>query len=341
MFQAARMMFIYVETPLHAGSGRSLGTVDLPIQRERATDYPMVQASGIKGSLRAETYTKDPKFQERFRKLKAQYENDIPPEKRNDAEAKEKAEKDARRQAARETGLEAIFGPEAGTNASEHAGALAVGDARLLLFPVRSLAGVFAWVTSPDALARFMRDAKMTGLDLKWESTAPQKDEAWVNGNDLVIDPKDPHVVLEEFSFIARQKDLVGTIGKWLADHALRGTDEYHHWRQVLPAKLCILPEDAFRDFVLYATEVQTHIKLDPEKKTVAQGALWTSESLPVDTLLYAPFMATQSREAGTPLQAEEVLQKIVDLNLDRIQLGGDETTGQGIVALRFDGGEK
>ena len=36
------MLFLYVETPLHAGSGRGLGTVDLPIQRERATGYPMI-----------------------------------------------------------------------------------------------------------------------------------------------------------------------------------------------------------------------------------------------------------------------------------------------------------
>mgnify|MGYP000669322062 CR=1 FL=1 len=37
MFQATNLLFIYVETPLHAGSGRGLGSVDLPIQRERIT----------------------------------------------------------------------------------------------------------------------------------------------------------------------------------------------------------------------------------------------------------------------------------------------------------------
>ena len=57
MFDATRLLFIYVDTPLHAGSGRGLGAIDLPIQRERTTQYPMIQASSLKGKLRA---TADP-----------------------------------------------------------------------------------------------------------------------------------------------------------------------------------------------------------------------------------------------------------------------------------------
>ncbi len=42
----------------------------------------------------------------------------------------------------------AVFGPDP-RHASEFAGALSVTDARLLLFPVRSVAGTWAWATSP------------------------------------------------------------------------------------------------------------------------------------------------------------------------------------------------
>jgi len=146
--------------------------------------------------------------------------------------------------------------------------------------------------------------------------------------------------VLEEFSFTPdkSQADTVQAIGTWLANNALPQTG-YDYWKQALPNKLCILPEDAFRDFVLYGTEVQTHIKLDPDKKTVQSGALWTTESLPVDTLLYAPLMATKSR-GGVSLSGQQVLEKVKGLGLVHTQLGGDETTGQGMVALRFsDGG--
>jgi len=310
MFQAKRMLFIYVETPLHVGGGRSLGAVDLPIQRERITGYPMVQASSLKGKLRA---LADPQGQDDGRVSRDEFL--------------------------------AIFGPEAGPGASEYAGALSVGDARLLLFPVRSLAGVFAWTTSRNALARFWREAETTGLKLGWElPPEPGKNQAWVSEG-TVLQAGDS-VVLEEFSFAPQPEPLVNTIGQWLAQQALPETKEYEYWRDALPQRLCILPEDAFRDFTLYATEVETHVKLDPSTKTVATGALWTSESLPADSLLYAPLLATRSRagkkgagdrwEPTVKLDGEEILKKIEELSLTRAQLGGDETTGQGMVALRL-----
>ncbi len=299
MFEAKSMLFIYVETPLHAGTGRGLGAVDLPIQRERTTGYPIVQASSLKGRLRAAS---DPNFNPQGGLTKAEHL--------------------------------AIFGPETGS-ASEYAGALSTGDARILLFPVRSLAGVFAWTTSVDALARFRREAQMVGLSVNWELPAePDRNTTLVSGDALIAGGS---VVLEEFSFTPdqRQANTIQMIGQWLARNALPQTG-YDYWKQALPQKLCILPEDAFRDFVLYGTEVQTHIKLDPDKKTVQSGALWTTESLPVDTLLYAPLMATKSRASGVNLSGQQVLQKVKSIGLVHTQLGGDETTGQGMVALRF-----
>ncbi len=305
MFEARSMLFIYVETPLHAGTGRGLGAVDLPIQRERTTGYPIIQASSLKGRLRAAS---DPNLNPQVGLTKAEHL--------------------------------AIFGPETG-NASDHAGALSIGDARILLFPVRSLAGVFAWTTSRDALARFLREAHMVGLSVDWELPAePDRNTILVSGDALIAGGS---VVLEEFSFTPdkSQANIIREIGQWLADNALPQTG-YDYWKQALPNKLCILPEDAFRDFVLYGTEVQTHIKLDPDKKTVQSGALWTTESLPVDTLLYAPLMATKSRAKNkeVDLSGQQVLAKVKGLGIVHTQLGGDETTGQGMVALRFsDGG--
>ncbi|MBF0106822.1 MAG: type III-B CRISPR module RAMP protein Cmr4 [Deltaproteobacteria bacterium] len=44
---------LYAISPIHAGSGMSTGAVDLPIQRERHTNWPVIQASGVKGAFRA------------------------------------------------------------------------------------------------------------------------------------------------------------------------------------------------------------------------------------------------------------------------------------------------
>ncbi len=40
------------ETPLHPGSGQSLGAIDLPVQREATTGYPVIPGSSLKGALR-------------------------------------------------------------------------------------------------------------------------------------------------------------------------------------------------------------------------------------------------------------------------------------------------
>jgi len=290
MFEATALLFTYVETPLHAGTARGLGAVDLPIQRERTTEYPMIQGSSLKGRLRAEVMARLPER------------------------------------------VQAIFGPPT-DSASEHAGALSVGDARILLFPVRSLAGVFAWATSVDALARFQREAAMADLRPDWQLPGAVTDAALVApASDLRVGGS---VVLEEFSFEAREHAAVGDLAAWLAANALPQTPEYAYWGEALLRKLCILPEDDFRDFLLYGTEVQTHVRLEPDSKTVATRALWTSESLPADSLLYAPLMATRARN-GSPLSGAEILQELASLGLQRTQLGGDETTGQGIVALRW-----
>jgi CRISPR-associated protein Cmr4 len=289
MFEAKTMLYVYVETPLHAGSGRALGNVDLPIQRERVTGYPIVQASSLKGRLRAAGKTKGmPHF-------------------------------------------EAVFGPDT-ENADKHAGALSPGDAKVLLFPVRSLKGVFAWTTSVEVLQRFRRDAAMVGIEPDWSTPEAPEEKALISSADLKASEK---VVLEEFTFTPKADQFVSQIGQWLAKNALPQTDEYGYWRQELPKRLVILPNDDFRDFVTFSTEVATRIKLDPETKTVDEGP-WSEEYLPTDTLLYAPLMATPPRTESELGSGQDVLEAVKNLRLTRVQLGGNETVGRGSVYLRI-----
>jgi CRISPR-associated protein Cmr4 len=307
MFEASSLLFIYVETPLHAGSGRGLGAIDLPVQRERVTGYPMVQGSGIKGKLRALTPDSPEKI--------------------------------------------AVFGPET-DEAHKHAGSLSVGDARLLLFPVRSLAGVFAWTTSHDALSRFARDATAAGTKLILKENgkevevslpaAPAKGTVLVTDNDSVT--AGGKVVLEEFAYTpakeAAIKSQITQLAKWLAKNALPTDGEFGPWRDRLQTNLVILPDDAFRDFTQLATEVVTRVKLkDDGSKTVVSGALWTEEALPVDTLLYAPLYATRPRGGGNHslVNGKDVINHAsTSLSNKRLQLGGNETVGRGLVSLRF-----
>ena len=300
MYEKTAMMFIYVETPLHAGSGRGLGAVDLPIQRERITGYPIIQASSVKGKLRAEVRAAN------------NWKDDSPE-------------------------IEMLFG-KAGDSGDNFAGAIALGDARILLFPVRSLAGVFAWTTCLHILQRFARDCALAGMTLPAldSLSSPSPGHALIGKSSAL--KAGSVVVLEEFSYQPVDHDEVGALGEWLAQHAL--PDNYKYWRSELPKKLIILPDDDFRDFALYATEVQTHVRLNPDTKTVQTGALWTTESLPTDTLLYAPLMAMKPRQQKDNQQAKDVnhVLETVKSALDgkHVQFGGDETTGQGWVVVKF-----
>jgi CRISPR-associated protein Cmr4 len=75
--------------------------------------------------------------------------------------------------------------------------------------------------------------------------------------------------------------------------------------------------------------------------KTVAEGALWTQEMLPSDTLLMSNVIVRSSRNEKSQRSAEDVIKWLHNsANIpSRIQIGGDETTGQGFVALRWSTG--
>jgi CRISPR-associated protein Cmr4 len=278
-------LFMYTESSLHAGTGSSVSVVDLPIQRERTTQYPMIQGSGVKGALRAQAnLSSDDAF--------------------------------------------VVFGPDT-NGASDHAGALSAGDARIVLFPVRSLAGVFAYTTSALALARMARE-----IGSSFPQVALEESDALITQqSDLKAGGR---VVLEEFSFNAKSSAEVTDVAKWLAENAFPADDSYAYWRSKVMSSLIVLPENAFRDFTVNATEIRTHVRLDPAKKTVAEGALWTTESLPSDVLMYSPVTFRGARKANDNRSASDLAALTQDSVGSRIQIGGDETTGQGIVALRW-----
>jgi len=297
MFEKAAMLFLYCETPVHAGTGTSLSIVDLPIQRERITRLPIVQASSLKGVLRAEV-----------ERLKGKQIAEI------------------------------LFGPET-QRASDYAGCISPHDARLLLFPIRSLVGVFAWATCPLVLERFKREMIAAKFQINWDVPKPDNDQqALVASDDTIV--ADGKVVLEEFAFEAKKKLEAEQIANWLKDHAFPQSDEYKPFCDWLPKRFVILPDDAFRDFTQLATEVIARIRLKPETKTVAEGALWTEEHLPSETLLYAPIfvskpLAPNANQLGLT-DSDAVLRELGGLQLDRLQIGGDETVGRGIVKVRF-----
>ena len=156
---------MYAVTPCHAGSGSALGVVDLPIQRERHTNWPMIQASGVKGAFRANF--------DRFK-------NDC-------ADTKQI-----------EQLTEKIFGTDKGGNDNGgFAGSSSFGDARILAYPMRSNIAPFVWITCPAVLKRFAKDlaiAEKETFDASKFVLSDSNSAVWLNGN---ISESD--ILLEDF----------------------------------------------------------------------------------------------------------------------------------------------
>jgi CRISPR-associated protein Cmr4 len=308
MITDTTMLYLYTETPLHAGVGSGLSSIDLPIQRERTTQYPMIQGSGIKGKLRATA--EEAKVEQAI--INILFGASIHEQKSDKSNPDEK----------------------------DYAGALIAGDARILLFPVRSLNGVFAYTTSCDILNRFKRDIERSkgSAALPWSMPENEDKVALVTtANDVASNNA---IVLEDFSFdvqtSAQVKQQVDTIADWIANNALPTLGTGYYWPDKVRSSLVILPNDDFRDFTLHATEVITRVRINRDSKTVESGALWTEEHLPTDTLMYVPMYATAARNNGRTMSANDVLKEAKKLEIHTLQLGGDETVGRGIVRTRW-----
>lgn len=210
------------------------------------------------------------------------------------------------------------------------AGQLLIGDVRLLLLPVRTLAGSFAWVTCHALLARFARDVRRTGVGLFDFSHSPAPGKALLlSGHPAESGSK---IFLEEFSFSVEKKVTIAeeTLAT-LARATLGDTAE-------TTKRLVVLDDSDFAYFARHALPIRTRNALDPDTKTVAggedAGALWSEESLPPETILYSCLLARDPNDADPIVRIEAlVAEKLKGF----IQIGGNETVGEGwLEARRF-----
>jgi CRISPR-associated protein Cmr4 len=341
MYQIAKPLFLICETPLHAGSGSDLGIVDLPIQRERHTSFPKIEASSLKGALREAVeqevlskLTKDEK--DKYNNIKT-----VEPEliKLNkvfgfDDGALKGFDKDE---------MKNLF--EEGK--TDFAGAIGFTDARLLLFPVKSMKGVFAWVTCPKVLRQFERDMKLTG-DKSFSIAGLEKltnsaeNECYIlcetSESDLIVGGD--KIILEEYAFTATNKDLKveeKCLSKYFADTFFEINS---YWHSKAQKSIVILSDDDFKDFTNLSTEVITRTKISNVTGTVDKenGALFTEEYLPAESVMYSLVMAHDEFSSAADKMTAASIQNFFKENLEPIvQIGGNATLGKGLVRTVFE----
>jgi CRISPR-associated protein Cmr4 len=209
---------------------------------------------------------------------------------------------------------EAVFGPS--DDPAAHAGALIVGDARLLALPVRSFRGTFTWVSSPLLLRLAKRD--LVASELPVPHIAGRS--AQVASENVCVYQK--RLYLEDIDLPAESSADVKTWAQRLAALAALEDD-------LFTCRFVVVDDDTLTFLWETATQVDARVRLDDATRTVAQGALWLEESLPPETLLIGLLAADRSRRPETEMTPDAVL----DFALPKetiLQFGGKATIGRG-----------
>lgn len=280
MNKNGKIGFLYAVSQLHAGKGFDSGVVDLPIQREVHTDYPII--SGIKGAFRNE------------------FENEFEP--------KEDL---------------TIFGSPKEKGSEDQSGSVSFSEAKIFLFPVRSITEGFVWVTCPMILSRLNIIFKMLGnkeleTEVRELLNTLNSDNEYYSSNKNEINIEEFKVNPEHSEKLVKFLELINEIAP---DDILR---------KRLKEKVLIVSDEDFRFFVKSSTEVMARIKIDNKTGTVDKktGGLWYEEYLPQDTVMY--FIAKSLlKEHGL-----DVLMKKTDKKF--FSIGGKSTTGKGFTYIKY-----
>lgn len=292
----SRLVTLQAITFLHPGTGQSTGAVDLPVQREVHTEFPMYSSSGFKGSLR------------------------------------DKAEQ---LWGAKDDKVISTFGATTDDNQdSPSAGAIAITDARILAFPVRSLQQVFQWITCPMIIKRLIRDAKLVG------HPAPEISIPELN-SEMALVCKDTNysspLVLEEIAYTIEANEKANKIADFI-ESTLSETSGFDKDR------LLIISDEDFKYHVKYSTQISARIKLNDRKTTTGDGGnLWYEETLPPETLLYGFILCHKPRNNSATLKhAQDTVNCVQEICEDGyLQIGGNETVGQGWCSLTLTPNEE
>ena len=305
MFQAHAALFLYASSPVHMGSGQAFGLIDNPIARERHSEHPVFPGSGLKGAIRHRFYTL-PSWNEG---------------------------------ADGERLLDRLFGPDSQSGAL-YAGAVSLGDAQLIAFPVRCVKQGYVYATSGYAIARAARLLAQLGITGMPALPARMASGKVCVANPALLSGDKLHLEAFEYTNDPAASAELAAVARWLADNALPGGDAHAFFKDKFASDLVLLSDEDFTWFTKNATVVEPHVRIDNKTGTASDGGLFYTENLPPESLLLGSLMASRERSGKGDLPAQAILAQVsTAIHGQLLQVGGDATTGRGLVNARVING--
>lgn len=286
LYSQRRYFFVALD-PIHIGAGGyRLGRVDMTIAREPGTDLPKIPGTSLAGAARsyaAMRYGK-PEAAGQHKKFKG-----------------DKATCPIIYTFGTATDTSSPGTPPEG---STQAGTVSIGDARILLFPVRSMAGPL-WVSTKEIL-----------------------EEAW-GTNSLTLPKKNEQEKVEP-----DEERLVTTMAKqntplnlgWLLFQATSGlvieppeSVKNSEWDAVKD-RIALVNTKIFSQIVNSNLEVRTSVSIDPKTGAAESGALFTYEAIPRTTWLWSDVIEDNYRISrnGTSMFPKTSKQCIVEITQEK-----------------------
>jgi len=277
--------FLMTVDPVHVGTGgMRLGRVDNPIVREPGTRVPKIPGTALHGAIRAYAA-------HRYGK----------------PHCTGQGQKEGRKHCGRPTCPICYTFGYARNQEGGRSGVVAVGDARILLFPVYSMVGP-VWVTCPGALhdAGFYPNSDPNKY---FEAETPAQDQN---------NEEEPKTAKAKWPDTLSQQDYLNlgwlmverannNFG-WKPEIIFKGKvpDQIHN-------RVVLVSDKLFSQIVNSNLEVRTSVAINPETGAAEEGALFTYEAIPRATVLWMDVVESDFKgefpDKNRLTQWEEILQ--------------------------------
>lgn len=234
-----------------------------------------------------------------------------------------------------------LLGPET-EEEEKYASPVGVLDAFLLAMPVRSLAGVYAFLTTPLLLQRFseiINFAEAVGVrnleGLKDLIKQVLQDFKEVKDGTIISSPS-------QLKVDALNGKLVLNEEFWLQPAERISVTKLEHELKIEEGRLVVANDDIGLSIINRSLLRVTRVRLDREKKTVEGGGLWTEEHVPHGTIFYTVFFYSRPYKAMEGIDSAEnvgrEIRRLIEGLGNYLVIGGHESVGRGIVKLEFRG---
>lgn len=321
MIEKASVVFLFAETPVHAGAGGTEAAIDLPVQRSVQTGWPILNDSTVRGGFRRACGDKADEW--------------FGTEEGDDRHPGWLTTPDAELLWFPVAAAKGLVGYVTCVPAIQYfVRKVELFKDQLENGAQKALKELKTWLTQagdgPAKLKAWVPDAGSLP-----EGQSAGEELLWVRGQGQNVRK---YVILESDSFEVEEREKASRLAEWMATYALP-LDNF--WASWLKKRLVVLHHEGFSHYVKTKTDIRTRVRI--VKGRAADTGLWTEENLPPDSLLYT-VVAAYNWTLGSPTKQPGKAGRILEdmrkkVGLDSvgtvIQLGGDQNLGRGLLRLR------